>query len=193
MTDRTTEQSSGFRRELLEALRQETERKSESRAALSEKVRLEAGLLERARTPGDRRAEERLDLARRIFARLEALRCDRELGNRLGRLKDVCPANFSQGLFINGWRWAHTPKAGGEENWSRTYLRESAGRPELYYSAGYGWFGSGPQISARTPEELAEAFSLEYLRQLDASFEDGSVYDAIRRWHTGPRRPGGQA
>jgi len=78
-------------------------------------------------------------------------------------------------------------QAGGVCNWSRTYLRESNGKPELYYWAGYKWFGNGPHICAKTPEELAERFSHEYLKQLRQSFDDGSVYETIKSWHVRAR------
>jgi hypothetical protein len=189
MADRNAQETSVFRQGLLEALRQETEKLKASQEALDEKRRLEESLLERAADRDRNLYPEKLRLARDIFCRLDKLRRDSELRTRIGKLKERAPENFSKGLFINGWRWAHTPDAGGACNWSRTYLRESGGKPELYYWAGYKWFGNGPHIYAQTPEELADRFSYEYLRQLRQSFEDGTVYETIKNWHIGDHVP----
>jgi hypothetical protein len=182
-----------FRQALLDALRQESDRLRTSQEAEAEKRKLEQSLLEKAAEQERSQYPEKLRLAKEIFTCLEKLNRDRELRTGIGALRERSPANFSSGLFINGWRWAHTPDAGGVGHWSRTYLRENAGKPEVYYWAGYRWFGNGPHICAQTPEELAERFSHEYLRQLRQSFDDGSVYETIKRWHVGAHCPGDQS
>ncbi len=186
MAHETLDETSAFRQGLLGALSEEKKRQNERRLALAEKARLESALLEEARSREDGAKAEKLDLARQIFRGIDGLRKDRELGEHFAALWNTGPEIYSKGLFINGWRWAHRPLAGGECNWSRTYLRESDGSPELYYWAGYKWMSTGPHIYTRTPEEMAARFSLDYLRQLKRSFDDGTVYEAIRNWHIGP-------